>query len=89
MNDAPERISVEADGENEIVRWTGRRRWGGAYCGEWKSDYIRADLAGLPEELVERTQACMNRWVRTRGIEETLLCDILEWDRKQKEARQP
>jgi hypothetical protein len=78
--EAPERIWVWKDVADVVCAPAGESKWEGRY--------IRADLAGLPEELVERLRGCFrgdSLYAATYAPEiADVLSDILRWHEQQK-----
>jgi hypothetical protein len=75
MSDAPERIWAQA-GSDE------RMNWWKCYAASGFTPYIRADLAGLPEELVGRIRTLEKNVMFTAGYRQDtiwLMRAILTW----------
>ncbi len=84
MSDAPERIIALANRQGAAWKMKPPDSWfGEAFDGV---EYIRADLAGLPEDLVARLKWLVETpyYPGTQRVSVPLLRDILAWHERQK-----
>jgi len=78
MSEAPERIWAEPYDQNHMAgRWTSNPR-----LPELPTVYIRADLAGLPEDLLHWARLAVD--YRKPVDPRAVLRDILAWNKQQK-----
>ena len=74
MSKAPERIWAETYDQLETAgRWTSEPRF-----PERPTVYIRADLAGLPEDLIGRLKTCRDAGPSYHRLH-LIVTDILAW----------
>jgi hypothetical protein len=78
--EAPERIWVWKDVADVVCAPAGESKWEGRY--------IRADLAGLPEELVKRVVEYASDLNTPLWTLRDLLRDILRWHEQQKGGKE-